>query len=157
MKPSVLIKFCLIPLAIVLIVANLQLVQAEFVQIESDFQPDPLTLTGESGGLEKSNCGKIKAKANHVLEVTESLPYLRLTVESEGKPTLLIDGPEGRFCVLGDSYSEDKPEISGFWQAGKYSLYIGELSPKGHKYILSISQKKMTQKKLKVKESMTNN
>ena len=157
MKPSLLIKIVLTALAIALIFTNLQLAQAEIVQIESDFQPDPLTLKGESGGSEKSNCGIIGSQPNHVLEVTESLPYLRLTVESKGKPTLLIDGPEGRFCLLGDSYSEDKPEISGFWQAGKYSLHIGELSPQQHQYTLSISQQKMPQKKLKVKVPITNN
>jgi len=33
---------------------------------------------------------------------------------------------QGRFCVLADRFSEGKPEISGFWQAGKYSLYVGD-------------------------------
>lgn len=146
MKMPSLIKFVPIFLTVGLIFINVQLVQAEVVQIERDFQPDPLTLSGESGGLEKSNCGNIGAKPNHVIEVTESLPYLRLTVGSKGKPTLLIDGPEGRFCVLGDSYSQDKPEISGFWQAGEYSLHIGELSKQQHTYTLSISQQKMPQK-----------
>ncbi|MEM9924388.1 MAG: hypothetical protein AAF915_11660 [Cyanobacteria bacterium P01_D01_bin.50] len=146
MKTLRLIKFVPIVLAICLIFTYVQLVQAEVVLIERDFQPDPLTLSGESGGLEKSNCGNIGAKPNHVIEVTESLPYLLLTVKSKGKPTLLIDGPEGRFCVLGDSYSQNKPEISGFWQAGNYSLYIGELSKQQHSYTLSISQQKITQK-----------
>ena len=146
MKTPRLIKFFPIVLAIGLIFINVQLVQAEVVQIERDFQPDPLTLSGKSGGLEKSNCGNIDAKPYHVIEVTISLPYLRLTLESKGKTTLLIDGPEGRFCVLGDSYSQDKPEISGFWQAGKYSLYIGELSKQQSTYTLSISQQKMPQK-----------
>ena len=133
-------------LTIGLILINIQPGKAEVIQIEPDFQPDPLILSGESGGIEKSNCGNIGAKPDRVIEVTESLPYLRLTVESKGKPTLLIDGPEGRFCVLGDSYSEDKPEISGYWQAGKYSLYIGDLSEQQHSYTLSISQQKMPQK-----------
>jgi len=146
MKTSTLTKFVPIVLAISLILANLQSVKAEVVQIQRDFQPDPLTLNGKSGGFEKSNCGNIAATPNQVLEVSESLPYLRLTVESEGKPTLLIDGPEGRFCVLADSYSEEKPELSGYWQAGKYLLYIGDLSSQQHSYTLSISQQKMPQK-----------
>ena len=146
MKTHALIKFFPIVLAIGLIIISLQLVQAEVVQIERDFKPDPLILSGKSGGSEKSNCGNIKTKPDHVLEVTELLPYLRLTVLSEGKPTLLIDGPEGRFCVLGDSFSKDKPEISGFWQAGKHSLYIGDLSQQEHTYKLSISQQKVEKK-----------
>lgn len=146
MISSTLIKFFPLVLAIALILANLQLARADVVQIERDFQPDPLTLSGKSGGFEKSNCGNISATPNQVLEVAESLPYLRLTVESKGKPTLLIDGPEGRFCVLGDNYSQEKPEISGYWQAGKYSLYIGDLSEQQNNYTISISQQKMPQK-----------
>lgn len=148
MKTSTLIKFVPIVLflAIGLTFANFQLVKADVVQIERDFQPDPLTLSGKSGGTEKSNCGSISATPSQVLQVAESLPYLRLTVESEGKPTLLIDGPEGRFCVLGDSYSQEKPEISGYWQAGEYSLYIGDSSNQQHDYTLSISQQKVPQK-----------
>lgn len=146
MKKHKLIKIFPIILAMSFIFINVQLSKAEVIQIERDFQPDPLTLNGKSGGFEKSNCGNIGAKANHILEVTESLPYLRLTVKSKGKPTLLIDSPEGRFCVLGDSYSQDRPEISGYWQAGKYSLHIGDLSKQRHTYNLSISQKKMPQK-----------
>lgn len=151
MKTSTLTKFVPIVLAISLIFASLQFVKAEVVQIERDFQPDPLTISGKSGGFEKSNCGNISKTPSQVLKVSESLPYLRLTVESKGKPTLLIDGPEGRFCVLGDSYSEEKPEISGYWQAGEYLLYIGSLSPEQHEYTLSISQQKMPQKDKNVK------
>ncbi|BAY83634.1 hypothetical protein NIES267_31240 [Calothrix parasitica NIES-267] len=146
MKTPTLTKFIPIVLTISLILASLQSVKAEVVQIERDFQPDPLTISGKSGGFEKSNCGNISKTPSQVLKVSESLPYLRLTVESKGKPTLLIDGPEGRFCVLGDSYSEEKPEISGYWQAGEYSLYIGNSSNEQHEYTLSISQKKMPQK-----------
>ncbi|MEM1391685.1 MAG: hypothetical protein AAF757_05665 [Cyanobacteria bacterium P01_D01_bin.116] len=147
MITSKFIKFLPIVLAISLILANFQPVKAEVLKIERDFQPDPLTISGKSGGFEKSNCGNISATPSQVIEVSESLPYLRLTVESKGKPTLLIDGPEGRFCVLGDSYSEEKPEISGYWQAGNYLLYIGNLSNEQHNYTLSISQQKMPQKK----------
>ena len=146
MKTTTLIKFIPIILTISLILASLQSVKAEVVQIERDFQPDPLTISGKSGGSEKSNCGNISKTPSQVLKVSESLPYLRLKVESKGKPTLLIDGPEGRFCVLGDSYSEEKPEISGYWQAGEYLLYIGNSSNEQHEYTLSISQKKIPQK-----------
>ncbi|GEM_PF-347818 len=151
MISPILIKVVPIASAISLIfIITFQLVQAQVVQIEPDFQPDPLTLNGKSGGIEKSNCGNIAPKPNHLLKVKRSLPYLRITVKSKGKPTLLIDGPEGRFCILGDSYSQNKPEnkaeISGYWLEGQYSLHIGELSKQQHTYTLSISQQKMPQK-----------
>ncbi|WP_026734079.1 hypothetical protein [Fischerella sp. PCC 9605] len=129
-------------LATILVLANANFVRAENVKIEPNFKPDPIVLNGESGGSKTSDCGNIALTPNQTLEVTESLPYLRLAVEGNGKPTLLIDGPGGRFCVLPDSYSGGKPEMSGFWQKGNYSLYIGELSQGQYTYTLSISQQK---------------
>jgi hypothetical protein len=128
-------------LAMGLILSHTKLADAQPVPINANFQPDPLVLNGTSGGANKGNCGNVAATPNHVLEVKKSLPYLRLTVEGQGQPTLLIDGPGGRFCVLTDN-SGSKPEISGYWQEGKYSLYVGDLSQKQFNYTLSISQQK---------------
>jgi hypothetical protein len=128
-------------LAMSLVFTEANLAQTPTIQINRNFQPDPLILNGKSGGTVKSNCGNITTEPNQVIQVTESLPYLRLTVESQGKPTLLIDGPGGRFCVMADSYSGGKPELSGYWQPGKYLLSVGELSQQQYSYTLSISQK----------------
>ncbi len=113
---------------------------AEVVKITPHFQPDPLILTGQSGGENSSNCGSISKQPNQVLQLTESMSYLKLRVEGSGQPTLLIDGPGGRFCVLAESGG--KPEMSGFWTKGIYSIHVGELSAGNHTYILSISQQK---------------
>ncbi|MEH1852013.1 MAG: hypothetical protein V7L11_10070 [Nostoc sp.] len=129
-------------LAMSLVFTEANLAQTPTIQINRNLQPDPLVLNGKSGGTVKSNCGNITTEPNQVIQVTESLPYLRLTAESQGKATLLIDGPGGRFCVLPDSYSGDKSELSGYWQRGKYLLYVGELSQREYNYTLSISQKK---------------
>lgn len=138
------LHFKLVPatLAMSLILTYANLAAAQVVKISPTFKPDPLTLSGKSGGSNKSNCGNITPAPNHVIQVTESIPYLRLTVEGSGQPTLLIDGPGGRFCVLADNYSGGKPEITGFWQTGSYSLYVGELSQAQYNYTLSISQQK---------------
>ncbi|MEH1873942.1 hypothetical protein [Nostoc sp.] len=129
-------------LAMSLVFAQTNLAQTPKIQINRNLQADPLILKGKSGGTVKSNCGNITTEPNQVIQVTESLPYLRLTVESQGKPTLLIDGPGGRFCVIADKYSGGKPELSGYWQAGTYSVYVGELdvSQAKYSYTLSISQ-----------------
>ncbi|MBN3923613.1 hypothetical protein [Nostoc sp. NMS4] len=128
-------------LAMSLVFTEANLAQTPAIQINRNSQPDPLILNGKSGGTVKSNCGNITTEPSQVIQVTESLPYLRLTVESKGKPTLLIDGPGGRFCVLADSYSGGKSELSGYWQVGRYSLHVGELSAQQYNYTLSISQK----------------
>ncbi|PMB46215.1 hypothetical protein CEN41_06265 [Fischerella thermalis CCMEE 5330] len=125
-----------------LLLTNAKSVMAETVTINPDFQPDPMVLNGKSGGPKSSDCGKISATPNQIIQVTKPLPYLKLAVTSNGKPTLLIEGPGGRFCVLPDNYSGDKPEISGFWQPGKYLLYVGELVDGEHTYTLSISKQK---------------
>jgi len=129
-------------LAIGLIFTDANLAQTPNIEINRNLQPDPLILNGKSGGSVKSSCGNITTAPNQIIQVKESLPYLRLTVESQGKPTLLIDGPGGKFCVQPDNYSGDKPELSGYWQAGRYSVYVGELSGQQYNYILSISQQK---------------
>ncbi|MEH2164901.1 MAG: hypothetical protein V7K38_28570 [Nostoc sp.] len=128
-------------LAISLVFSEANLAQTPKIQINRSFQPDPLVLNGKSGGTVKSNCGNITTEPSQVIQVTESLPYLRLTVESQGKPTLLIDGPGGRFCVMADSSSGGKAELPGYWQAGRYTVHVGELSQQQFNYTLSISQR----------------
>ncbi len=127
-------------LAISLAVTGAYAAQAQVVQLTPKFQPDPLVVRGTSGGAKSSDCGNIAAAPNQVIQVTESLPYLRLSVQSDGQPTLLINGPGGRFCVLGDSYPGGNPEISGYWKAGRYSVYVGDRAQGQHPYTLSISQ-----------------
>lgn len=129
-------------LAISLAITGISLAEVSIVTITPKFQPDPLVVRGTSGGAKSSNCGNIAAIPNQVIQVTESLPYLRLRVQSAGQPTLLIEGPAGRFCVLADRLSGDKPEISGYWQAGKYAIYVGDRAQGKHPYTLSISQQK---------------
>lgn len=139
-----------VPAAVLLSMVFIQpnLAEIPSVAISSKLQSDPLVLNGKSGGTVHSNCGNISTTPNQIIRVKESLPYLRLNVDSPGQPTLLIDGPGGRFCVLADSYSGSKPELSGYWQAGTYSLYIGELSQQQHDYTLSISQQKKPHKRV---------
>ncbi|MFM2063006.1 MAG: hypothetical protein RLZZ507_2676 [Cyanobacteriota bacterium] len=118
------------------------LAQTPFIPINNQLPTDPLVVNGTSGGTVQSNCGNITTQPSQVLQVQESLPYLRLTVEGQGQPTMLIDGPGGRFCVLADNYSANKPELAGFWQLGNYLVYVGNLSPGQYNYTLSISQQK---------------
>ncbi|AFY36100.1 hypothetical protein [Calothrix sp. PCC 7507] len=140
--------FKVVPIALVmnLVLTQAILAQTPPIEISRTLPQDPLIVNGTSGGAVSSNCGNITKKPAQVIQIKESLPYLRLTVESAGKPTLLIDGPGGRFCILADSYSGGKPQFSGYWQPGNYSLYVGELSPAQHSYTLSISQQQQPSK-----------
>ncbi|TAE53332.1 MAG: hypothetical protein EAZ76_04390 [Nostocales cyanobacterium] len=115
--------------------------QTPVINIDSQMKQDPLVINGTSNGQVRSDCGNITSQPNQIIKIKESLSYLRLTVQGDGKPTMLIDGPGGRFCVLADNYSQNNPELAGFWQSGDYTLKIGNLSPGQHNYQLSISQK----------------
>lgn len=119
------------------------LAQDSVIQLTPKLEPDPLVVKGTSGGEKSSDCGNIAATPNQTIQVKESLPYLRLSVQSDGQPTLLIEGPGGRrFCVLADVKSGEKPEISGYWESGRYLLYVGDRAQGQHPYTLSVSQKK---------------
>jgi hypothetical protein len=129
-------------LAMTLALTEANLAEVPRLQINSKLPSDPLVLNGTSGGTVSSSCGNIAQEANHIIQLTKPQPYLRLTVDGPGQPTLLINGPGGRFCVLADDYSGSKPELSGYWQEGEYSLHVGNLLQQQHNYTLSISQHK---------------
>ncbi|BAZ05287.1 hypothetical protein [Calothrix sp. NIES-3974] len=128
-------------LAISLLLMQINTAQAQKVSISRNFQPNPLTLTGTSGGAVRSNCGNLAATPNHIIEIKEPL-RLNFSVAGAGEPTLLIEGPAGRFCSLSDSYSGGKSEISGYWIPGDYTVHVGQSSQSRSNYTLSISQPK---------------
>ena len=105
---------------------------------------EPLSVQGRSGGsVDSKDCGFISTAPNQVINVTNRLSYMRLSVQGAGgEPTLLVDGPGGRFCVLADAVSGEAPEISGVWLPGNYSVYVGDRTGSQHQYTLRISQQK---------------
>lgn len=119
------------------------LAQASVVQVTAKLEPDPLVVRGRSGGEKSTDCGNIAGSPSQIIQVKESVPYLRFSLQSEGEPTLLIEGPEGRrFCVIADTKSGESPEIAGYWEAGRYSVYVGDRAQGQHPYTLSITRKK---------------
>jgi hypothetical protein len=127
-------------LAISLLLNEACFAKPPITEIKNPLQIDPIILTGMSGGTVNTDCGYISTTPSQVIEMTDSVPYLQLRVESEGQATLLIDGPGGRFCVLSNDDLKSKPKLSGYWTKGKYSVYVGELSKQNYNYTLSISQ-----------------
>ncbi len=119
-------------------------VSAQTIQVSSNSANDPVIVTGQTGGTVSSqSCGFIRETPNQVLEISQRLDYMRLLVEAEGgQPTLLVDGPDGKFCVLADNLSQDNPVMSGVWPAGLYKVYIGDRGGNPHNFTLSISQQR---------------
>jgi hypothetical protein len=142
MKTFSLLRIVPTALAISLVLAEAIVAQTPVIQVSRKLVSDPLVVNGTSQKTVASNCGHIPATPNHVIEVTETLPYLRVTAQSPGKTTLLINGPGGRFCVLPDSSPDSFPELSGHWQSGKYSVSVGNLTQRQYSYTILISQQK---------------
>jgi hypothetical protein len=108
------------------------------------FVPDPQIGTGLSGGTRPTpDCGYVdQANApDHVVTLNSSFSFLRASVQATGDVTLLIEGPDGRFCS--DDVNGLMPEISGPWPAGTYYIWIGDFvgSPTGaYSYELYLSE-----------------
>jgi hypothetical protein len=111
---------------------------AETITLRGDFS-GAMTTQGQSGGGVNSNdCGFVPNTPQEMIRVTEKINYLRLSVESgTGNPTLLIDGPDGRFCLLADS--GNNPSLSGIWMPGEYKVYVGDEQGQSHQYTLRLS------------------
>jgi hypothetical protein len=103
---------------------------------------EPVSLQGMSGGTVASDCGSISAQPSQQLQLTQEFAqnsgYLRFVVEGAGDPTLLIEGPTGRFCVLSDRVTNRGPEAVGYWLPGTYKIYVGDRQSQSHPYKLSI-------------------
>lgn len=108
------------------------------------FTPDPQVGTGLSGGTRStSDCGYVDASnaPDHVVTLTRPFEFLRASVEAPGDVTLLITGPDGRFCS--DDANGLMPEVSGYWSAGTYSIWIGDFvgdSSGTYRYQLMLSE-----------------
>lgn len=112
----------------------------ETIELAAPIPQDPLEFTQTLAGETLLNCDATPTSANWTIEMTQPFPYLRFSIQSEGEPILIIEGPGGRFCVLADNYSGDNPEISGLWDAGTYNLYIGNRTAGDYSYTLQISE-----------------
>jgi hypothetical protein len=108
------------------------------------FTPDPQIGTGLSGGTRStSDCGYVDATnaPDHVITLARPFEFLRASVEAPGDVTLLITGPDGRFCS--DDANGLMPEVSGYWSAGTYNVWIGDFVGDGsgtYRYQLMLSE-----------------
>lgn len=99
------------------------------------------TLSGQSGGNVTTNdCGFIGNSPNHVITLDTDIDSMEIKVNvAGGEPTLLIEGPDGRFCTRAINGEAD---ITGYWPAGEYSIRVGDRAGANsqYNYTLSIRQ-----------------
>lgn len=124
------------------IALGLTLAQPAFADRRAISPGASVTLSGTSGGTSNSgDCGWIAAEPNLVLDVTEDLLNMRITVQTAGAPTLLIEGPAGRYCVLPETASGSTLQFSGYGPRGTYNIYIGDRQQTQNPYTLSVSDR----------------
>jgi hypothetical protein len=111
---------------------------AETITVNGDFSGSMTTQGQSGGGVNSNDCGFVPSTPQETIQVTEKVNYLRLSVESgSGNPTLLVDGPDGRFCLLADSGKN--PSLSGIWMPGEYKVYVGDEQGQQNQYTLRLS------------------
>ncbi len=99
-------------------------------------------IKGQTGGnVNSGDCGYIASQPNHVINLTQAVYSLEIRLEAtQGNPSLLILGPgsNDRFCILGEQNMNKSPRMSGVWDAGKYSIYVGDIQGNQHPFTLRI-------------------
>ncbi|AZB72297.1 hypothetical protein [Synechococcus elongatus] len=104
-------------------------------------QSPNLQMSGVSGGNRASDCGYISDRPNEQVTISpqyvEQSGYLRISVSAAGNPTLLIEGPSGRLCSMGQGGRS--PQHVGVWPAGVYNIYVGDRQGQSHPYQLMLS------------------
>ncbi|MCU0547200.1 MAG: hypothetical protein MUE44_34420 [Oscillatoriaceae cyanobacterium Prado104] len=129
-------------LASAMILADAGALRSQPLQLAPGF-PEPLTVSGVSGGPNNSgDCGFVAPAPSHVIEIAQDLPYWRISLQTAGAPSLMVQGPRGRFCVLPASAAAGNVEFSGYGDKGTYVIFVGDRAGGQHPYALSISQQR---------------
>jgi hypothetical protein len=134
--------FILLTLAVSLLSTTVARAESEVLLLGKNFSNT--TAQGQSGGsIDTKGCGFISKEPNQVIEIMERIDYMKLKVQaSGGQPTLLVDGPNGRLCAMGNDDSGTNAQISGIWLPGKYFIYVGDRAGSTHSFTLSVAKTK---------------
>jgi len=118
------------------------------VTLSPGFTPDPITLSGQSGGPTDASrlgnspsgpcVGMIDTTPDHEMTLTSDFDYLELRVESRQDTSLVIQGPGGNRC--NDDDEGLNPAIRGAWRKGTYKIFVGSVDEGVHPYRLHITE-----------------
>ncbi len=106
--------------------------------------PATLELQGVSGGVSlMSDCNApLPQQSTQEIQLTDAFTkqsgFLRFSLEAGGAPLLILEGPAGRFCALGNGSAQEQAEVSGYWLPGLYKVYVGDRNHQSGPYKLSI-------------------
>lgn len=137
------------------LVVNLSpaLAQSTSLTLARNFRPDPVKLTGSTGGsisLGKLASGEANCRGfannlpNHTVKLTENFPvfdFLIYTNNINDDPTLLIKGSNGITICADDESKGRNPQVSKRLPEGTYQIWVGSSDAnKSIGYTLSLSE-----------------
>ncbi len=109
---------------------------------QTPIQPNPLIISGLSGGERPTSCGFIPSNPSQVVSVNKAMANLTFQVTGGGEPTLFISGPNGQtFCIPADSGSGGRINVPGLWEQGNYYLFVGNRQAGNFPFTLSIVER----------------
>jgi SAM-dependent methyltransferase len=118
------------------------------VKLNKSFSPDPHTTQGTSGGgIQASSfhadcSGWVASTPDHLLELPETLDFLKIFAQSSGNTTLVIKMPDGKYRCNDDTY-EHNPALHGSWEQGTYKIWLGSFKQgEMHSYKLMFTTNK---------------
>ena len=107
------------------------------INLATGFMPDPQMRSGVAGGPVAAGgipnnyggtCrGYTQAMPDHVMVTTTPFNFLRVFVQSQGDPTLIIQDPNGTYWCNDDA-DGFQPAITGPWAAGTWRIWVGAYS-----------------------------
>ncbi len=108
----------------------------ESLSLSPQFAPDPMTLSGVSGGTIAASevagqaetstgacLGYVKVQPNHSLTLKTFFNYLKVQVQSSEDTTIVVKGPGGTWC--NDDFQDRNAGIDGQWLPGTYQIWVG--------------------------------
>ncbi len=111
-------------------------------QMAPSIQPNPLIISGLSGGQRPTSCGFIPDNPSQVVSVSKPMANLTFQVTGGGEPTLFISGPNGQsFCIPADNGSGGRIVVPGLWEQGSYYLFVGNRQSGNFPFTLSIVER----------------
>lgn len=136
-------KTALVTGALMLMGASSAIAQSlPVLNLNQNFAPNPLEVSSRNTQLtNRGNCGVLPNSPSQVLKVSERIDYLTVSVENtQGQPTLLVQGADGDFCLVSEPDVGMKAQISGVWLSGEYKLYVGDFQGENHDFTLRFSR-----------------
>jgi len=105
------------------------------LEFRSAFSPDPMRVSGSARGTSDAStlgetdtgpcAGWVSENPDYYFHLFDRFDYLRVEVASDSDTSLVIEGPDGRFCSDDRQQGDQNPKVDGFFREGDYAVRVG--------------------------------